>query len=363
MKFFVTGHTGFKGSWLTLLLKELGHTVVGFSDKVLADSMFEVCKIERDLEHHFLGDVRNLDSLQKAMHSSSPDVAIHLAAQSLVLESYRDPFRTYEVNVLGTLNFLEAANSTNDIQSTLVVTTDKVYSTLEKGPYAEGDRLGGGDPYSNSKALADLMASEWASSKPLKTVKIARAGNVIGAFDRSRDRLVPDIVRSIRSEGVLKVRNPSATRPWQHVLDCLWGYLTLIEKSKDIGQCEFNFGPRHSKSQTVEAVVTEARKHLPQLQVSVSTEENRNETRNLELDSSLANKLLGWQPIIDFETAIEWSLEELLSKGQPVDIAKCQVGKFLRKVQQEDSLDGTRIAGALSKLNEVRHDHGSDTHV
>lgn len=332
MHYFITGHTGFKGSWLILLLKELGHQVSGYSLEPAPGGLFELASLDKDLSHHFIGDIRDLGLLKTALAVSSPDFAIHLAAQPLVLRSYEDPIETYTTNVDGTRNFLEAISSLPKPPVSLVVTTDKVYRDEGKGSYKESDPLGGHDPYSASKAMADILTMSWANTNPGIKLHVARAGNVIGAYDVSANRLIPDYIRAFRGSKVLEVRHPEAVRPWQHVLDCLTGYLRLLSyaQTQEKAPLALNFGPDPDSSRTVEEVLEVALGSFP-ISVSLGRLESlqKKETGLLSLDSSSAKRILSWRNKVPFENSIEWSLAEL-NDIKPRDLVESQIRTFLR---------------------------------
>jgi CDP-glucose 4,6-dehydratase len=230
MHFLITGHTGFKGAWLSLLLRERGHNVSGISLEPENNTLYKSASIGKFFEHDIRCDIRDLDRLQRNFNSISPDVVIHLAAQALVRESYKDPIRTFETNVHGTINVLKASQNLPKLKAQLIVTTDKVYKNMDKlNAYIESDPLGGQDPYSASKAMADIATQSWLSSFVNAPTGIARAGNVIGGGDISTDRLIPDLIKSYTSGLTPRLRAPKAVRPWQHVLDCLNGYLSLVD--------------------------------------------------------------------------------------------------------------------------------------
>jgi len=332
MHYFVTGHTGFKGSWLILLLKELGHEVSGYSLKPAVGGLFDLAGLESDLKHHFIGDIRDLASLKAALKMSKPDFAIHMAAQALVLRSYEDPIETYTTNVDGTRNFLEAISNLEAPPVTLVVTTDKVYRDDGKGSYVESDPLGGHDPYSASKAMADILTQSWAATNPRLRLHIARAGNVVGAFDVSSNRLIPDAIRAGGSHEPLIVRSPEAVRPWQHVLDCLTGYLLFLKAPGNSVPLPIalNFGPDPESIRSVAEVLIEAKRFIPELSTTEapSTTEIRKETQFLTLDSSMANSLLQWRNYLAFDKVIEMSFASPASLNAR-RIAEKQVKMFL----------------------------------
>lgn len=331
MHFFVTGHTGFKGSWLILLLKRLGHEVSGYSLTPIERGLFQKANLEQEVKHHFIGDIRDFESLSAALETCKPDFAIHMAAQPLVLRSYEDPVETYTTNVDGTLNFLRAITKQKAPPVSLVITTDKVYRDDGKGSYSETDALGGHDPYSSSKAMADILTQSWAAVNPSLRLHVARAGNVIGAFDASENRLIPDAIRSIRRGEMLNVRHSESVRPWQHVLDCLAGYILLLKHVSLGGQIPvaLNFGPDPRSIKRVSEVLEVASKTRPELQYVISTSKQLlKETQLLTLDSSLSARELSWGNRIDFQKAVRWSFEEL-SEDTAREIAESQISEFL----------------------------------
>jgi CDP-glucose 4,6-dehydratase len=306
--YLITGHTGFKGAWLTLLLKARGHEVSGLALTPLPGSLFDRAELEHDLVHDFRIDIGDRGSVLAATKKAQPDYVVHMAAQALVRQGYRDPRTTYETNVMGTLNVLDAVNQTDSVKAQLIVTTDKVY--LDRGlkrAYRESDPLGGKDPYSASKAMADILSQEYLSRAGAKPGAIARAGNVVGAGDVSLDRLIPDLVRTVETGESLVLRYPGAIRPWQHVLDCLNGYLlaldhALIQNSLTV----LNFGPPSGDFETVGRVVELAYSLIgrdPQLLVTPPPS-TMPEANTLLLDSSRARRLLGWSESFGLETAI-----------------------------------------------------------
>ena len=311
MKFLITGHTGFKGVWLSLMLKELGHSVYGFSLPAEPKSLFESSNAQEYIDGHIILDIRERKQVVKAMKQVKPDIVIHLAAQSLVLESYKKPIETYETNVLGTLNLLIAAEEVGSSKALLGVTTDKVYKPkMELVPHNEDDALGGQDPYSTSKVMADHLLQSWGLNNGRRlnsnqTIGIARAGNVIGGGDHNKNRLVPDLVDSITRNEYVQLRYPNAVRPWQHVLDCLSGYLKLTEKLSE-GQCgeAWNFGPNLEDIKSVEDFTKEFYTNFGIENKWNKIEANEKESSYLALDSSKAQSKLDWQPKLNFAESV-----------------------------------------------------------
>ena len=318
---FLTGHTGFKGSWLALWLEQMGASVMGYSlAPEAAPNLFEAAGIASGV-HSVLGDIRDLDSLRAALASHSPEVVIHMAAQSLVRLSYEDPIRTYSTNVLGTANLLQAVRSCATVRAVVVITTDKCYENKEWiWPYRENDALGGYDPYSNSKACAELVVSSYRNSffHPGKyaahqvAIASARAGNVIGGGDWSTDRLIADIMRAFTSGEVLQIRNPGAVRPWQHVLEPLRGYLTLAQKLCEHGtqfSGAWNFGSHYTDAKPVEWIVEYMAKAWgPSAEWALDRGEHPHEAQMLKLDWTKASRELGWQPALHLADALDMTL-------------------------------------------------------
>lgn len=318
--FLVTGHTGFKGAWLSLLLKSRGYRVSGFSDSAQTGSLYLRARLNKDIDHDLRGDVRDLDQVKQAVRKVKPDFLIHMAAQSLVREGYREPFQTYETNLIGTLNILKASAEEASIKSQLIVTSDKVYSPSSKPHrFHESDSLGGSDPYSASKAAADLIAQEWLKSGRTKPGAIVRAGNVIGAGDVSRDRLLPDIVRACKSRTVVRIRYPRATRPWQHALDCVNTYIVLMEKMEkklvpfnDV----WNIGPDGANNVEVYDVLNLVSEHLGESAPEFVLENTDiHETESLLLDTSKSRSLIQAPQLWSLTEAVRDSVSEVLFSG------------------------------------------------
>ncbi len=319
---FITGHTGFKGSWLSLWLQSLGAEVCGFSLPAPTEpSLFEVANVAQGMTS-IEGDIRDLNAMQSAMAKHCPDIVIHMAAQPLVRYSYDYPVETYTTNVIGTVNVLEAIRHVPSVRVGVMITTDKCYENREwVWGYREDEPMGGHDPYSSSKGCAELVISAYRNSYfsqktfDLHRVAIAsvRAGNVIGGGDWALDRLIPDIMRAIQENRPVQIRNPYATRPWQHVLEPLGGYLCLAEQlwysGADYAE-GWNFGPNDDDAKPVSWIVSQ----LTQMwgggaSWEVDGGNHPHEANYLKLDCSKAKARLGWTPRTSLATALEWIVE------------------------------------------------------
>jgi len=315
-KVLITGHTGFKGSWLTSWLLLLGAKVIGFSiDTPSSPSHFEAIKIKKKIQH-IKGDIRDLSLLKSVFKKNQPDYVFHLAAQSLVKKSYLDPVYTWETNAIGTLNVLESLRILKKRCTAVIITSDKSYKNLEiKRGYKENDILGGKDPYSASKASAELVIQSYISSyfpieKTKVLISVARAGNVIGGGDWSKDRLIPDCVRSWSKNKSVLIRSPKSTRPWQHVLEAIWGYLLLaskLSKNKKLHGQVFNFGPGNVKSYSTIKLVKLMKKYWKRISWKIIEKRNKNffESNLLKLNSNKAKILLGWKCVLSFDETIK----------------------------------------------------------
>ena len=320
-KVFITGHTGFKGSWLALWLDSMGAEVHGYALEAPTNpALFDAAGVSSILASNTIADIRDLDALRIAMHSSQPDIVFHLAAQSLVRESYRTPVETYAVNVMGTVNVLEAVRNTSSVKAVVNVTTDKCYENKEWcWAYRENEAMGGYDPYSSSKGCSELVSSAYTRSFFIKSgvaLATARAGNVIGGGDWAEDRLIPDFFRAINSKKPVRIRAPDSIRPWQHVLEPLSGYLLLAEKLFDEGQSfsgAWNFGPSEKDARSVRWIVNHLINAIPQASFEIDTAQHPHEAYYLKLDSSKSKMQLDWQAKWSLDTAldkvIEWNEE------------------------------------------------------
>lgn len=343
-KVLITGHTGFKGSWLSIWLHELGANVCGYSlEPNTEPSLFKLANIEQ-LLHSNIGDIRDLPHLQQVFSEFEPEIVFHMAAQPLVRESYVNPVDTYSTNVMGTVNILESVRFCPSVKAIVNVTTDKVYENKEwNWGYREIDRLGGYDPYSNSKACSELVTSSYTSSffNPEKyeqhgvAVGTARAGNVIGGGDWSKDRLIPDIIKSINNNEKIIIRNPSAVRPWQHVLEPLQGYLMLAEKLYLEGvkwNGAWNFGPKESNLTVKELLNIFIANINKKIDIEY-TQSILQETNILKLNCEKAMTSLKWIPRADSNTnvlkALRWY--ERYNQGEDALSITCsQISEWMK---------------------------------
>jgi len=347
---FLTGHTGFKGGWLAVWLACRGARIRGYAlDPSTEPNFFAVASVSSVLED-VRGDVRDYAKLEASMVEFQPDVVFHLAAQPLVRGSYADPLGTYATNVMGTAHVLEAIRKTSSVRAAICITTDKCYRNDEEHrPYRETDPLGGHDPYSSSKACAEIVAAAYRSSffsidrfhEHRVAVATARAGNVIGGGDWAEGRLIPDLMRGFLSSQPVPIRNPSATRPWQHVLDPLWGYMMLAEQllaGRTKYATAFNFGPAGDEQWAVERIATRLvglwgncaswiRDNVPTL----------HEAEFLTLDSSKSRSELGWQALLEIESALEWTLTwyKLWHDGAEMrQVTEMQIAAYEARLQE-----------------------------
>jgi CDP-glucose 4,6-dehydratase len=314
-KILVTGHTGFKGSWLSLWLTSLDAEVVGLSlPPASSPNHWDLLKL--NIESYFV-DIRDENALRNKIHAINPEIIFHLAAQPLVRRSYQEPLETWSTNVMGTANVLNAARELNELEAVVVITTDKCYENKEwVWGYREIDPLGGHDPYSASKGGSELVAASFRNSffnlPTSALIASARAGNVIGGGDWSEDRLLPDLIRSIESNNPLHIRSPNATRPWQHVLECLSGYLALgqqlLKGNRSFAEA-WNFGPERDGNRQVQEVLQTIKQHIPGFKWSQSEDVKLHEAQLLHLDSGKARENLSWKPVWSFEEGVEATVD------------------------------------------------------
>jgi CDP-glucose 4,6-dehydratase len=311
-KVLVTGNTGFKGSWLVKILQKFRADVIGYAlPPNTSPNLYSL--LNHDSQENHLQDIRDYPALLSVFEKEQPEIVFHLAAQPLVRDSYDDPLCTYSTNIMGTANVLEAARRTNSVKSCVIVTTDKVYRTGQEKEFSETDPLGGFEPYSTSKACSELITKSYNLAffdGSSKNAASARAGNAIGGGDWAKDRLIPNLVRAVFDEGKpLVLRYPDAFRPWQHVLDPLFGYLALGQKLYDDPSfaSAWNFAPDPANHMTVRQISDLSFKILGKGTYSVK-EPDKHETAVLKLDASKAKKLLGWKPLLGIPEALKWTL-------------------------------------------------------
>ena len=336
-KVFITGHTGFKGSWLCLWLHRMGARVYGYAlAPPTQPSLFELARVEELLAGNAVADVRDYEKLARALSAAEPEIVIHMAAQPLVRDSYKIPVETYATNVMGTVHLLEAVRSCPTVKAVVNVTTDKCYENREwVWGYRESEPMGGFDPYSNSKGCSELVTAAYRSSyfNPARYaehtvgVATARAGNVIGGGDWANDRLIPDIIRAIMANEPVRIRNPHAIRPWQHVLEPLSGYLALAQRLYQEGAAYaegWNFGPADDDAKPVEWIVkrlceqwgTDAR-------YEIDRGAHPHEAHYLKLDCSKARMRLGWTPRWNLSQALDSIIEWVKVYRAGDDIREC----------------------------------------
>lgn len=342
-RIFVTGHTGFKGAWLTLWLNMLGAKVYGYSLEPQSEpNIFEACKVE-DKCTSFIGDIRDYDLLKEKIEEFDPHIIFHMAAQALVRDSYEDPIDTFSTNLMGTVNVLNCARKVKSLKSIVVVTSDKCYENNETGkPFKETDPMGGKDPYSASKGCAELAAFSYSRSffdkNEQATVASVRAGNVIGGGDWSKDRLIPDIVRSVNSEKEITLRNPKSVRPWQHVLEPLGGYLLIGRKTFEEGKIfegGWNFGPDKADELCVDEIVVKIitiwNKKIP----VICKDTPQKEAGILRLSIEKVKDKLSWKPVLNITTALEmtvnWYKQYYEDKEKILDFTEKQISNYMSK--------------------------------
>lgn len=317
-KVFITGHTGFKGTWLTRILVMFGADVVGYSlEPPTNPSLFEQTRVGNQI-HSVFGDIRDRAKLTTVMHETRPDIVLHLAAQPIVRTAYKEPVLTYETNVMGTVNLLDAVRAVKDIKSVVNVTTDKVYLNRESvAGYNENEELCGYDPYSNSKSCSELVTYSYRNSffsdKEAPAISTARSGNVIGGGDYATDRIIPDCIRAVEQRRPIVLRNPHSTRPYQHVLECLSGYLLLAQKQyldKTIAGA-YNFGPDDESCVTTGELASLFCEAWGDKASWIKEQENNapHEAMFLKLDNSKSKKILGWFPKWNIKTAVGKTVE------------------------------------------------------
>ena len=343
----VTGHTGFKGTWLCKLLLHMGAKVFGYAKEPETEQvLFRLSGVSEKMESVY-GDIRNLQHLEKVMSEFQPEIVLHLAAQPIVRESYRMPVETYEINVMGTVNVLESIRNCNSVKSVVNVTTDKVYENKEiERAYVETDVLNGYDPYSNSKSCSELVTDSYRKSflrQQGVAVSTCRAGNVIGGGDFAKDRIIPDCFRAIKSEEKIVLRNPYSVRPYQHVLDPLWAYLQVAKlqyENRERYEGAYNIGPDEKDNITTGELAdlfckAWGRDAAWKVQEHI---DNMHEAKLLYLDCSKIKQNLGWKPVWNINRAVESTVEWYATYASGKDIVACmdrQIQEFCRGANDE----------------------------
>ncbi len=341
----VTGHTGFKGSWLSLWLHEIGADVHGYAlEPRTKEDHFVTCNLESKIRH-CIGDIRDCAHLERVFSEFQPEIVFHLAAQPIVLQSYEEPRETIETNVMGTINLLECCRTTASVETVLVITSDKCYENREQiWGYREDDPLGGRDPYSASKACCEILSRSWRDSfmkswgKNLATV---RAGNVIGGGDFQEYRLVPDCIRNLRKHKAIPIRSPFSTRPWQHVLEPLHGYLKLammLQKGNEHLAGAWNFGPDPENFVTVQHLAETLVKYWDhgEIDVNRANQEVPHEAGLLSLDTTKARTLLDWKPVLDFNRTIQMTVEWYKEENPTDQLSLYQLEQYCELREDEE---------------------------
>jgi CDP-glucose 4,6-dehydratase len=334
-RILVTGHTGFKGSWLTLLLRDLGAEVVGISLPVGGpQTLYIDARITEKMHTEFFQDIRDETCIKKVIEESNIDYVFHLAAQAYVRKSIKDPLESITTNVCGTANVLISSLESRNVRGVTIVTTDKVYENLGANqPFKESDKLGGNDPYSASKAAAEMIVASISSSKNPRKIPVTtvRAGNVVGGGDWGEDRIVPDLVSAINSNASISIRNPNSTRPWQYVLDCLYGYL-LVAQSHLEGQPNVpravNFGPEESLS-VMELIALFESAYKRKIKHEI-IESSIPESTSLSLDSTLAHRFFGWRPSLSPVESVNLTAEWYSKFADRVDAQELMLSEILK---------------------------------
>ena len=340
---FVTGHTGFKGTWLSIYLDLLGAKIFGYSLKAPKHSLFNQTNCSKLIEKNFYGNVNDLNNLKKKIIISKPDIVFHLAAQSLVSYSFQDPIGTFQTNSIGTANLLESVMTVNSTKAIVIITTDKVYKNNNKNiSFKENDELGGKDPYSASKTCAEIIANSFKESflknkKSRINLATARSGNVLGGGDYSKNRLFPDILKSLNESKEMIVRNPNHIRPWQHVIEPIHGYILLAQKlySNKLYNNDhaWNFGPKNNSFIRVYDLINKVKKFKKFKKISFKKNKII-ETKILKLSSYKANKYLKWKQMWDINKTIskifEWN-DNLKMKKNMQDVCRKQIEEYLEK--------------------------------
>lgn len=337
-KVFITGHTGFKGCWLSIFLNLLDAKLYGYALKPEKKSLFKKILCKKIFQDETYADINNLKLLKKKILKSKAEIVFHLAAQPLVINSYQAPIKTFKTNIFGTLNLLEVLRISKNIKSVVIITTDKVYKIKDKNIlFNENHELGGIDPYSASKVCAEVVAESYFKSflieKNRINMSIARSGNVLGGGDHSKNRIIPDIINAIKYKKKLIIRNKKSVRPWQHVIEPLKGYILLAQKQFDneikITNNKWNFGPTKKNFITVEEIIYKIGRHYKINKIKFSKSKFK-ETKQLKLNSKKAKKYLNWESILKIDDIIKYILEFEFSKNKDLEkIMKKQIIKYL----------------------------------
>jgi CDP-glucose 4,6-dehydratase len=348
-KILITGHTGFKGSWLTLWLKLLNAKIVGYSMNIPTNpSLFKSLKLINGIKH-ITGKLEDYKKLKNVIKKYQPEIIFHLAAQPLVKKSYKNPIETFSTNALGSLNLLYASRHSKSLKSIIMITSDKVYENREiKRGYSENDKIKGKDPYSASKSCAEIIINMFCNSYQNKKVKVItfRAGNVIGGGDWSLDRIFPDIIKHSLKNKTLKLRNPNATRPWQHVLEPISAYLYAglqlnKKKVKKINKEAFNLGPKRNVNKTVLDLVNEAKKYFLNLKIEIKKDKKIQESKLLRLNCNKVKKYLKWSPVLNFHQTInltsEWYKSYFKNKNNLIKISENQINYYINQGKKNNS--------------------------
>jgi CDP-glucose 4,6-dehydratase len=339
MKYLLTGHSGFKGSWFSLWLSLLGHQVYGLSLRPSDKSLFNILDISKIVSKNYFEDIRDVRKVNNIFNKVKPEVVVHFAAQPLVLDSYKFPSDTFTTNVNGTLNVLRESYLQESTKLILIITTDKVYKNIGiQKKYVESDELKGKDPYSASKSMADILSQSWGVSFQGPPIAIARAGNVIGGGDFSPNRLIPDIASAVFNRTNLSIRNPDAVRPWQHIFDCLNGYSKLLLHTLDTGVGDiWNFGPQSNSFKKVSDVLIEIEKNYPDLAITTLNQPTLHEDKTLLLDSSKSESELQWKNLFSFEESISQTMNwyEVYYKNKDIlDLSLLHLENYLELVSK-----------------------------
>ena len=345
-KVLITGNTGFKGSWLTLCLTRLNCELTGLSiDDHTSAGIFKSLRLSNKIQQKY-ANINDRDEVSSIVNECNPDLVFHLAAQPIVSKSYKDPILTFKDNILGTAYLLDACINMDKCPVIVNVTSDKCYENLEMGKsFKESDSLGGNDPYSASKACAEIVAKSFRKSySTLGAEKIVsvRAGNVIGGGDFAEDRLYPDIIRAIQSNSKLIIRKPNAVRPWQHVLDPLWGYMRVaaLMLSGNVINEAYNFGPSEESEKSVRDLVEAAREYLTITEVDYD-KTDWEEANYLTLDSNLAKQKLGWEPLFNFNKTVEltsqWYLMQMENRDNLFDVTMSQIDMLFNSIRSNNN--------------------------